>query len=339
MHIVVMNRALLVLFLIISKLVYAQGESANFSRIDWAVQTIDAATPEQLAHKLTVPYTTDREKVRSIFRWITEHIAYAVRPRTAVSRSAAVRFRPASMDSLLALKTVDEIVAYTVMQNRTAVCNGYARLFKALCLYAGIRAEMVTGYARGSFGNPAFRPNHSWNAVYVDSAWRLLDVTWASGYVSFTEEFVRHYDDSYFFPDPEQFIRSHYPEDLRWALLQNPPTLHEFNNMPFRLTAFTKYGISGYAPSRGVVEATIGDTVQFRLQVRTGTGLAMAPELNADSMLQSNIPNWAFLRPDVTGAEIVYTFPVHSEAIEWIHLVYNGDVILRYRLNIRKPRL
>lgn len=162
-----MKIAVAVVFLFLTHLVHAQGRTVPFSRIDWAVQSVDAATPEALAQQLTAPYTTDLEKVRSIFRWITEHIAYAA-PRAAVR--GAARHKPVPMDSLLALKSVDEIVAYTVLQNRTAVCHGYARLFKALCSYAGIRAELVTGYARGGLGNPAFRPNHTWNAVYVDSS-------------------------------------------------------------------------------------------------------------------------------------------------------------------------
>lgn len=331
-----MKITIAVVFLFLTHLANAQGRTVSFSRIDWAVQTIDAATPEALAQQLTTPYTTDLEKVRSVFRWITEHIAYAGRPHAAV-RGGALRHKPVPVDSLLGLKSVDDIVAYTVLQNRTAVCHGYARLFKALCNYAGIRAELVTGYARGGLGNPAFRSNHTWNAVYVDSAWRLLDATWASGYISFTDEFVKHYDDSYFFPAPESFIRSHYPEDLKWALLPNPPTLREFYNAPFKLTAFAKYGINGYAPSRGVVEAAIGDTVQFRFALKEASGFSMAPELNADSMLLSGIPAWDFIKPSVITNEVVYTYAVHSDRVEWIHLVYNDDVILRYKLNIRKP--
>jgi hypothetical protein len=325
------------LLLLLTYCAGAQGRPVSFSRIDWVVQTVDATTPEALAQQLTAPYTTDLEKVRSVFRWITEHIAYASRPRSSVHKSA-LRYKHVPMDTLLALKSVDEIVAYTVLQNRTAVCNGYARLFKTLCSYAGIRAEVVTGYARGGSGNIPFRSNHSWNAVYVDSAWRLVDATWASGFVSFTDEFVKHYDDSYFFPSPEGFIRSHYPEDLKWALLPNPPTLHEFYNTPFKLTAFVKYGISGYTPSRGVVEAAIGDTVQFRFALKGNPTFTMAPELNADSMLLSGVAAWDFIKPSVVANEVVYTYPVQSDRVEWIHLVYNDDIILRYKLNIRKEK-
>jgi len=315
----------------------AQTKPVSFSRIDWAVQSIDASTPEALARQLTAPYTTDLEKVRAIFRWITENIAYAARPRFAVSRSA-LRYKQLPMDTLLAMKSVDEIVAYTVMQKRTAVCNGYARLFKTLCDYSGIRAEVVSGYARGGFGNPAFRSNHSWNAVYVDSAWHLVDATWASGFITYADEFIKQYDDYYFFPAPEQFIRSHYPEDLKWSLLDNPPTLREFYQAPFKMTAFMKYGIGSYAPASGVIEAAIGDTVQFRFDLKNTITASMAPELNADSMQLNRLPSWDFIKPAIVGNQVSYSYAVQSETVEWIHLVYNDDVILRYRLNIRKPK-
>src|SRR5215217_1734944 len=124
-----------ILLFFLANNLFGQSQSARFNQIDWAVEKVDAATPEALAQQLTVPYTTDLEKVRSIFRWITEHVAYAVPQHTSVRRSA-LRYKP--MDSVLAMKSVDEIVAYTVFQNRTAVCNGYARLFKTLCDYSGI---------------------------------------------------------------------------------------------------------------------------------------------------------------------------------------------------------
>lgn len=328
-----MKPAFLVAFLFLAYMLPAQSRFANFDRIDWAVQTVDATTPEALSRQLTAPYHTDLEKVRAIFRWITEHVAYAMPQRRPVSRTA-LRYNP--LDSTLASKSVDEIVAYTVLRNRTAVCNGYARLFKTLCDYAGIRAELVTGYARG-WGNPKFRSNHTWNAVYVDSGWHLVDATWASGYISFGDVFVKKYDDAYFFPDPEQFIHTHYPEDVRWSLLPNPPTLREFHQAPFRPTAFIKYGIGSYAPATGVVLAAVGDTLQFSLHLKGRTTFEMAAEPEADSMLRRGVIGWDFVSPAVSGNQVLYTYIVSSENVEWLQLVYNNDVVLRYRLQIRKP--
>ena len=64
----------------------------------------------------------------------------------------------------------------------------------------------------------------------------------------------------------------------------------------------------------------------------------MASELDADSLLLSDVPAWDFIEPSSISNQVVYNYPVQSDAIEWIHLVYNDDVILRYKLNIRKPK-
>jgi hypothetical protein len=62
----------------------------------------------------------------------------------------------------------------------------------------------------------------------------------------------------------------------------------------------------------------------------------MAPELNADSMIGSGVASWHFIQPDVSGSRVVYRYPVQKQSVEWLHLVYNDDVVLRYKLNIRK---
>jgi hypothetical protein len=335
MHASLLKITVGLLLLLITNKLFAQSRTSAFNQIDWTVTTIDASTPETLAQLLTASYATDLEKVRSIFRWITEHVAYAVPQRTSIRRSA-LRHKP--MDSVLALKSVDEIVAHTVLQNRTAVCNGYARLFKTLCDYSGIRAELVTGYARVNWGGAKFRSNHTWNAVFVDSSWHLIDATWASGFITFGDAFVKHYDDSYFFPDPEQFIYTHYPEDLKWSLLLHPPTLREFYQAPFRLAAFAKYDIGSYAPAKGIIEAAVGDTLQFRLGLKGKTVFNMAPEPEADSMLLSGVATWDFVKPVVISNEVLYTYVVPSGQVEWVHLVFNNDVVLRYRLHIRRPQ-
>jgi transglutaminase/protease-like cytokinesis protein 3 len=135
-----------------------------------------------------------------------------------------------------ALKPLNERVAEGVLRKRVAFCDGYARLFKTLCDYAGITSELITGYAKTSNRKRtdySFRSNHRWNAVMIDSTWKLLDATWASGYISSgSNDFVRRFDDKYFLSPPEEFIKDHYPEDTRWTLLPSPPSFKDYLNAP-----------------------------------------------------------------------------------------------------------
>src|SRR5215203_5022219 len=239
-------------------------QKISFSSIDWKMQSAEAPTPDSLARLINKNFTTDLEKVRAIYSWITSHIEY----NTAIYKpwNAAYTYSPDPLDTAAVWPSGDEMVARKVMRKRLAVCDGYARLFKVLCEYTGIEVAIVHGYARG-IGNPKFRTNHSWNAVKIDSAWRLLDVTWSAGHLNYYDDFVQRQNDYYFLTPPEQFINDHYPEELRWSLLPNPPMPAEFRKAPFHSKHFYKYGVAAYSPNTGLIEAAIGDTLHFSLQL------------------------------------------------------------------------
>lgn len=319
---------------------FSQFRTPDPAGIDQAGQLQDATDPATLAQLLTEPYSSEKEKVRSIFRWITDHISYyRVSPKVSSKRKTSVFYSDEEFPDTGALKPLTERVAIKMLKDRKGYCDGYARLFKSLCDHAGIRSEIITGYARADIdrAEQKFRSNHSWNAVYIDSAWQLLDVTWASGYLNRSSEFVRHYDDYYFLTPPEQFIRHHYPDDLRWTLLRNPPPLYEFRYTPFRQRSYVKYDITDFYPSKGIIEAKLGDTIRVELETNTAyRNLSIAPDSLWDSSTLIHTPLYAYIQPVAIrrGNKVVYSFCVDSEAVEWLHIMYNNDAVLRYRLKI-----
>lgn len=56
----------------------------------------------------------------------------------------------------------------------------------------------------------------------------MLDVTWSSGYVNPTNQFVKRFSNQYFLPRPKVFIKDHFPLDPMWQLLKNPFTKRDF---------------------------------------------------------------------------------------------------------------
>ena len=55
------------------------------------------------------------------------------------------------------------------------------------CRYSGIPCITVVGYAKGIEFRPGMqfqdrRLNHSWNVIFVDDAWQLVDSHWATRY-------------------------------------------------------------------------------------------------------------------------------------------------------------
>lgn len=88
------------------------------------------------------------------------------------------------------------------------------------------------------------KDKHSWNAVYINGSWGLVDAQWAAREVIKKIRKLRYrLDEYYFLPDPHHFICDHFPDDDHWQLLERPITLEEFENMPHIKHEFFKYGL------------------------------------------------------------------------------------------------
>jgi Transglutaminase-like superfamily len=309
---------------------YSQVGPTNFYAIDSKVESIHVAKADTLAKQLALLGKTDREKVRAIFRWITEHIDYNV---MAFGRG---KKRPHSFynepdDSGIALPPLNERIAAKVLSTGVAFCDGYSRLFKTLCDHAGIKAEVIYGYARTN-SNRRFAVNHTWNSVFIDSSWYLLDVTWASGVVSYGNEYIRQYNDLYFLTPPSDFIREHYPEDPQWTLLKDPPVYREFAQSPFRYSGYVKAGVTSYFPAKGVIDVSVGDTVLIELKSRK--------EINdffvSGSPVLDTAQSTKFSALNTSGEKLVYKYNITDTTGEWLYVFCNEELALRYKLNVKK---
>lgn len=312
---------------------YSQNWSGDIHEIDRKVRFIPGITTDSLANELSALGNSDFEKVRAIFRWITENIEYNTKIFNRNKKKPFGNIYEDADDSSTTLKPLNERVAAKVLKRKIAVCDGYTRLFKTLCDHAGIRSEIITGYARTNRSGSRFGVNHTWNAVYLDSSWHLLDVTWASGFISYSDEFIRRYDDYYFLTPPQLFIRDHYPEDLKWTLLSNPPAFREFYNGPFRYSAFIKSGITSYMPVKGIIEAAVGDTIKIELMARSiAKNFFVTNEPVADSVTIVSQPVTSI------GEKISYNYPITSLGKEWLYVYYNDEVVMRYKLQEKKQK-
>ncbi len=337
----IMKWKLIIFFLVSGLPAFSQKNKPDFSEIDRQVKFIEVAAPAELAYQLTLHCSTDLEKVRAIFRWIADNISYRTNEVPVRKRKGKMNYEDA--DDSTDLKPLDERVSETVLTNRVAVCEGYARLFKTLCIYAGIQAEVINGYGKTQPHkiHQRFRSNHSWNAVLIDSAWQLLDVTWASGYISWNgNAFVRQLDEQYFLSAPEEFILEHYPDDLRWSLMEDPPLMPEFRHSPFKQKSFSKYRISSYKPAGGVIEASMGDTIQIELE---SSDIYNDRHISSDPFLDIAVyatATSAVLEPQgLITKKTVYQYCVNSPTIQWLYVLYNDDIILRYKLVVKKDKL
>ncbi len=127
--------------------VKALASSLTSSRAKYVSSVCDNAFHLQLA------------KAYAIYFWVAVNITYDV----------------ATWQTYLNEDVAMKVDAKTVLQRRSAVCLGYAKLFQALAMEAGLQVEVITGYVRLwrllSHGGPnsRFEPNrettHDWSVV------------------------------------------------------------------------------------------------------------------------------------------------------------------------------
>lgn len=321
-------KILFCIFIFLPVYFFGQPGQDNFYKIDSKVVSIPYGKADTLAKQLAALGKTEREKVRAIFRWITEHIGYHVRIYNR-GKATGPLFYEEPDDSNAALPPLNERVAAKVLYKKVAFCDGYARLFKTLCDHAGIQSELIFGYARTNMSKK-FGVNHTWNAVYIDSAWHLLDVTWASGFVSYSNQYVKQYNDFYFLTPPEHFIRDHYPEDLQWTLLPDPPHYREFAQSPFRYSGFLKAGVVNHFPGKGVIEATAGDTILIELKTNralTNFYVSASPVFDTNQLA---------LKPKLNNEKFSFRYTITPDTGEWLYVFCNEELALRYRLNVKR---
>lgn len=165
-----------------------------------------------LAHYLCDEQPDDAHKIRAIYAWITLNVSYvdSTDERDLWATPAHLeRQRPER-----------------VLQNRTAVCQGYANLFCSLATAAGIPCEVVTGLVKNLDGEVE-QIGHAWAAAQINGDWQLFDPTWGVPPPGMSRFKVQ---DEYFMAEPKWFLLRHLPDDPVWQLLENPVTEQEFRN-------------------------------------------------------------------------------------------------------------
>src|SRR5580704_13485615 len=111
-----MKRWVTILFLVSVYNCFAQ-QNYNLNKIDDDVLSIEPASPADLVHSLTAPYSTDLQKVRAIFSWVAEHIDYKTK-RTVRKNPSTKRTLLKPIDSVV-VNSADEFVAETVLRNQS----------------------------------------------------------------------------------------------------------------------------------------------------------------------------------------------------------------------------
>ena len=125
------------------------AESADRSLISRQIEDFNSRVAAVTAQ---IPTAADEaEKEKQLYDFVQRHVAYS---EGTIDYNA---------------QTIRDFDAYGALCG-AAVCEGYAKLFQYLCYAVGLNATQVYGTANGE--------SHMWNAVRLDGAWYMADVTW-----------------------------------------------------------------------------------------------------------------------------------------------------------------
>ncbi|XP_064612085.1 hillarin-like isoform X2 [Liolophura sinensis] len=208
-----------------------------FDKVDNnAIQTAkqDHSTFTSLVKDLTRDCTSDLEKVRALFLWITLK----------------------DLNKLDMKETVHPDSPMGLLRGIKCGTESYHDLFKRLCSYAGLFCEIIQGYSKGAGYKPGMRMDsprfrNCWTAVCIDGCWQFINSNWGARHVKghlksdLDDPSELHYkcDEFYFVTDPENHIYQHFPDDPKWQLLECPISMADFINLPVVKSPFFSLGL------------------------------------------------------------------------------------------------
>lgn len=313
----------------------------------------------KLANDLTLPFPEDINKVRAIFKWITNNIAFDYR----FVNSGREILKPdcdEEEDCPSRMIKWENDYLKKILKTKRAIADGYSKLFKKLCDLSYIQAESIRGYARTrpyQIGNN-MGLNHWWNAVLIDTSWYYLDPTWAAGYCAEDEEsgmlvkFIKDYKNYYWLLPFEKFSRNHFPQTGKWV---EKPTLskEQFFNKPFYYSVEVLENLSEDYPRTGVLKLKKGDSIHFKFDyakdielMQINTNIFRNPSLWTTVLAgrrKTKIvrDTWAekkqvYISFKRTGNTYQFVYVANENSLYYLELVFDYNTAIRYRIRMEE---
>ncbi|MBB4803228.1 hypothetical protein HNP37_003303 [Flavobacterium nitrogenifigens] len=254
--------AFVFLFLNFLNLSYSQ----KYNAIDSIVSKYpNFADTEKLAERIQKDFTTEYDKARTIYSWITLNIEYDAKkffnpsvPKSFISKD------PTEIDREIK-KYIDNEIKKT-FRSKKGVCEDFSRLYEQIGTLSGLNVKVINGDAKIDFndiGRKRLYSRHAWNVVEIDGKWILIDVTWGEGYLDYkTKTTVKEFTPVYFDTDPKYFYALHFPE----SEYKNLKDKEVYLNGPLIYNQTIERDCEILMPKSGIVTANIGDEILFKIK-------------------------------------------------------------------------
>eukprot|EP01022_Parablepharisma_sp_SALTPOND_P008604 TRINITY_DN136415_c0_g1_i1.p1 TRINITY_DN136415_c0_g1~~TRINITY_DN136415_c0_g1_i1.p1 ORF type:complete len:553 (+),score=49.44 TRINITY_DN136415_c0_g1_i1:105-1661(+) len=166
-----------------------------------------------------------------------------------------------------------------VLKAGKSVCAGYAGLFNALATQIGLKTEVVTGNGKTGL-EEKFASDHAWIAAEIEGNWYLIDPTWGAG-SGIENVWNKEYKEYFFCPNPAEFIRSHFPDNPKWQLLDKPITKILYRGLAFLRYEFFEHGLKKVIPDASVIK--VQDIAQLVIEFPASVKPKFIAKLNERS--------------------------------------------------------
>lgn len=284
-------------------------------------------TVSTVAELLIQDLSTDHEKFRTIFRWITDNIEYN---KTAMGVSDADK----------------------VVRKNRAVCMGFSSLLKEMCNVANIPCEIITGYTKtevSDINRKLKKTDHAWNCVKLYGKWYLVDVTWATSKLNLaTHKFQKDFDEYYYLTPPEKFILDHFPAPpskqqadavikegvyrgklkYYFQFLEKPVKEKAFSSSPVYYPDFFHLNLTGISPQKGTFKWSIEKPL--RIEISSPQPLKEAGTLVSSEKFLQRVD----LKEGDNGSYYFdYTFPIKAKTIFTVYV--NGQCVAEYLVEVK----
>ena len=310
---------------------FAKADSIAFSHKGESLKNLPVLT-----HKLTASLTTDVEKFRAIYTWVSTNIEndYGSYLKTSSKRKKLAKDREAFLkwNNSFTPKVFEKLAT----QKKTA-CTGYAYLIRELANLATLNCKIIDGFGRTATLNLDTNsiPNHSWNVVELNNKWYVCDATWSAGRVLIEDDgpkFESDYHDGYFLAEPALFVKNHYPLETDWSLMANAPTFDEFLEGPVVYKEAFKPIIIPSAPKKMRLEAIKNQSVSFVLEVSNTI------KTEHISLLLDNGSSSKNIQPKITSnvGELTLYYSFEKAGKYDVHIKLKEAIIATYVVKVKR---
>ena len=259
-------------FLLISTATFSQ----NFEKVDAKVlQYPRFSRVEDLAHKIENDFSSDLNKVRAAFFWLTKNIRYNLQeyynPR---QRKYQFRYK-SEEEKAQKLQAIKDQLVNNAFRTKMGVCEEYAQSFKKICDLLNIDSQVIKGNVRSNaneIGQIESSTNHAWNAVKINGYWIILDATWAAGY-EYNGRWIRKFNNYFFNMPKDKIFKTHLPEDQLWVLRFGRMNIQEFYNQPIYSQTFLSLKAELISPKTGVINLKSSEDIQLKFKNLDTTAL------------------------------------------------------------------